>query len=287
MTGRNSTKKVGFSLPEETVEEMRKTSRKTGISQSRIVTDLLDKCLPFFTEEGLQLPQIQAGIPVEEMVVAAPEADERIPADMVPDPTAILKERNQPGKMIREAPVQTNSRSHLYQTEPTDLAPVQRVPARQAPVQQPWQQYRQPVQQPVEQQFIPAGGGPGYTGAPVQYNPGYTGPPIQQPVQAPPPQQMGQTAQALPADQMPSQQVLVQPRPAHMRDPYSLEYIPGVAPIPGGSQAPTTQSLLTGGVNTGQSIMSQNPNMQAARAALGPNWRARLRQQQAADRRDR
>jgi len=294
MTGRNTTisssKKVGFSLPEETVEEMRKTSKKTGLSQSKIVTELLDTCLEFFTKDGLKLPVSppEADIEVETSQAPAHRPPVQLsPEQLVPDPTAILERGRKPVRLSSQGGRQEEKRSHLYQIASTEKIPA----APQTPGPPALQQsaYVQPAP-PVDQQPMPVSqGGPGYTGAPVNINPGYTGPPLRRSAQEIPQQQIRQQAVQLPPQQLRQAAQLHQPqpqmpRPGYTADPFAVEMVQGGTPGAGALRpAPTVGSLLGGDM---PSIGTPNPNMEAARQALGPDWRRKLRAQTVADRRE-
>lgn len=303
MNGRNATisssKKVGFSLPEETVEEMRKTSRKTGLSQSKIVTELLDKCLGFFTEKGLELPVSPIEVDAEEETPQAPAHRPPVqlpPEQLVPDPTAILARGRQEERISSSPARQEDKRSHLYQiavdqgyereqdvpggigTEAVDKYGRVRyhrpaIPQTPGPpaVQQaaPFQPAPPAEAEPLS---VPPGG-PGYTGSPVNTNPGYTGPPGRQPAQQPPQQQIAQ----------PAQQPQIA-RPGYTRDPFAVEMVRGGTPGAGALRpVPTVESLLGGDM---PGIGTPNPNMEAARRYLGADWRRNLRAQTLADRRE-
>jgi hypothetical protein len=304
MVESNPKKKVGFSLPEGLAEKLRKTSKKTGLSQSKIVTELLDTCLEFFTKDGLRLPA-----PTEAVAVMdKPQAPDPVPPvqlspeQLVPDPTAILERGRQPVRLSSPAARQEDKRSHLYQIAVSPgYESEQDVPGGvgvevvdkygRVRYEQPGtQRAPQPVEQAIEYpQGMGTPGGPGYTGAPVNTNPGYTGPPVRRSAQEIPQQQISQQAVQLPPQQLRQAAQLHQPQPqipgpGYTRDPFAVEMVARGTPGAGALRpAPTVGSLLGGDM---PSIGTPNPNMEAARQALGPDWRRKLRAQTVADRRE-
>ena len=129
-----------------------------------------------------------------------------------------------------------------------------------------------PVQQPAQPVQFAASYPPGYTGPPG------VGPsaPVPQPEQ-PMYQYPGANGQLNQVPQQPQQ-------PSYMQDPYALNIGQQVSQQQ--NPALTAQGLLSGAQGMNPNVQMRNINMEAAKAALGPNWRQNLHSMTAQNRRE-
>lgn len=292
-------KKIGLNLLEEQATKLRGHAKSINKSQAFVVESLIDGCLNQIDESGWEGHQVaSADPPTSAIAFVTPSLLNLSPEELVPDPTTIS---NQHRPLERTKPLEQRP-SYATQVSATPVNQQPQAPLADASTQQSAaanpqllspemvQQILQglvpivqEILQPQQQIPIVPGDPAGATIPPPQpapnpggwMPPGYTGPPGG-PV---PPVVPGLASTSQPLQ--PAAGALPQ-GPAYARDAFSMNMGGGNNPLPGGM---TAQSLLSGGQISNDPRIP-NPNLQAAQRELGDGWTQRLRQIQAADRRE-